>query len=297
VNPNILNHDLTSCCPTPPKSPISFAHFPEPYYGNPDDLISKSAVVLFFNPGEAGVDQLHGNLSSADTFNSKYNFHHNNYFDLASNFNFCRATVKGFIIPKTRQLNRVLDFINNISEKKPLFMDLIPWHSENFNGLDLPRFSIPNSIVQAKKMVLIPAIMNALNTEITAYANQFSKNKIVLLCVGAKYSKESILSTIGFKDITTSIQLINNPFPNLTPPNLPHTILNSNNDISADSISKIKIWKINGCDFIKSIELDHDTETNISNKEIIIINVWNMARSMDIPQNIGPTLDHILRNI
>jgi hypothetical protein len=105
------------------------------------------------------------------------------------------------------------------------------------------------------------------------------------------------LSKIGFKDITTSIQLINNPFPNLAPPNLPHTILNSNNDISADSISKIKIWKINGCAFIKSIELDHDTETNISNKEIIIINVWNMARSMDIPQNIGPTLDHILRNI
>jgi hypothetical protein len=297
LNSNILSHDLTSCCPTPPKSPISFAHFPEPYYGDPDDFVSKSAVVLFFNPGDGGVDQLHGNVSSANTFCSKYNQHQNNYFDLARNYNFCRTTVNSFIIPKTRQLNVALSFIHNISDKKPLFMDLIPWHSKNFNGLDLPRFSNPNTIAQAKKMVFIPAILNAMNTEITAYLSKFSKNKIVLICVGAKYSKESILSTIGFKDITSNIRLVNNPFPNLAPPNLPYTILSSNNDIIVDSISKMKIWKVSGSEFVKDIELDQESVGNISSKEIIVINVWNMMRSMDIPQNIGLTLDHILQNI
>ncbi len=102
INPQILNHHLTSCCPRPPRSPISFAHFPEPYYGNPDDQILKSAVVLFLNPGPAGNDQLHGNLTSQNTFNHKYNLCRNNYFNLSSTYKFCDGTLKRFIGPKTK---------------------------------------------------------------------------------------------------------------------------------------------------------------------------------------------------
>ena len=297
INPNILNHNLTSCCPTPPKSAISFAHFPEPYYGNPDDLILKSAVILFFNPGPAGNDQLHGNLTTPNTFNHKYNLCRNNYFNLSSTNNFCSGTYNRFIRPKTNQINSVLSFVPNISEYNPLFMDIVPWHSDNFDGLDSNRFNIPATLREAKIMVFLPAILNALNTKITQYAKKFNEKKIILFCVGSKYSKENILSSIGFNDITTTIQLINNPFPNINPPNLPYTILNSNGDISVDSKSKIKVWSITGSKILDDIDVDQETRLTLNDKEIVILNVWNMARSMDIPQNIGPTIENIIQQI
>ena len=58
IHPDILSHSVSSTCPSPPFPHISFDHFPEPYYGNPDDDIEKLAVVLFYNPGPSGASQL-----------------------------------------------------------------------------------------------------------------------------------------------------------------------------------------------------------------------------------------------
>ena len=297
IDKRILNHHLASCCPSPPKSPISFAHFPEPYYGNPYDNILKSAVVLFFNPGPPNDDQLLGNLKSLDTFNNKYITCKNKYVDLSSSGNFCKGTVDGFIKPKTKQLNSILSFIPNISDSKALFMDIIPWHSDRFDGLDFGRFTEPATIEEIKKNVFIPAILNAINTSITHHANKVTDNKIIVFCVGAKYSKEHILSSIGFNDITSTIQLINNPFPSFRPQTLPYTMLNSNGDISVDSKSKIKVWKSIGLNIIDNVELDEDTRVILNNKEIVVFNIWNMARSMDIPLNIGPTIENIIQQL
>jgi hypothetical protein len=297
IDARILNHHLTSCCPSPPKSQISFNHFPEPYYGNPDDQILKSAVILFFNPGAPGNDQLLGNFKTVDTFNNKYIACGCNYFHLSSSGNFCDNTIKRFIKPKTKQLNSILSFVPNISNYEPLFMDLVPWHSDKFDGLDFGRFTEPATIEEIKKNVFIPAILNAINTSITHHANKVADNKIIVFCVGAKYSKEHILSSVGFNDITSTIQLINNPFPSFSPQTLPYTMLNSNGDISVDSKSKIKVWKSIGSNIIDNVEVDENTRVILNNKEIVVFNIWNMARSMDIPLNIGPTIENIIQQL
>ena len=107
VSPNVLSHRIASCCPSPPKPAISFDHFPEPYYGNPDDHIQKSAVVLFYNPGPSGPDQLLGNLAPG-SFHRNYLAHRRNYFSMSSAFCFCTGTINRFINPKTNQLNNLL---------------------------------------------------------------------------------------------------------------------------------------------------------------------------------------------
>ena len=294
---NILSYHLTSCCKTSTESQISFDHFPEPYYGNPDDNILKSAVVLFFNPGEADDNQLLGNANTSCTFHARYNAANNNYYKLASKLNFCDNTIKKFWNIKLRQLNKILsEIIPNNDLGLPLFMDLIPWHSKEFKGLVESRFKNSYVIEEAKRMVFIPAFLNAINTKLNRYLHE-DQNSVILMCVGAKYSRDNILSSLGFKDISDTINTINNPFPNLSPPNLRFTILNSNNDICVDSKSKLKIWKCQGKVFLDGIKIDNEASELLFKKDLIIINIWTIAKGMDIPSNIGSTIKSVLDGI
>ena len=92
INSNVLNHNLTSCCPSPIFPAISFKHFPEPYYGNPDDSIEKLAVVLFYNPGPTDNNQLIGNMA-VGSFHNKYLINEQSYYNLSSNLDFCNNTI------------------------------------------------------------------------------------------------------------------------------------------------------------------------------------------------------------
>ena len=292
INTNILSHNISSCCPTPGYPNISFEHFPEPYYGNPDDVITKLAVVLFFNPGKAGDDQLL-TRTGPNTFHSHYISHKMNYQSLASSFDFCKGTVDKFIKTKTNQLNNLLGCIlPKTSENDPLlFMDLIPWHSDTFNGIDNNRFNLPDTISEVKKKFIIPAILNAENTLITQYLQSLRNgtNKIVIFSVGAKYSRDGILQKTGFTDITKTIPVF-----------LPYTIITSNEDICIDCKAKAKVWKANGTDITRNLNLDSrfdDMVEKISHKEIFVINMWTKAQSMDIPKNICSTINHIMLHI
>ncbi len=74
-------------------------------------------------------------------------------------------------------------------------------------------------------------------------------------------------------------------------------MLNSNGDISVDSKSKIKVWKTNGLKIMDNLEVDEETRLKLNNQEIVVFNIWNMARSMDIPLNIGPTIENIIKQL
>ena len=103
VDARVLNHNITSTCPSPKYPSISFEHFPEPYYGDPDDDVEKLAVVVFYNPGPSGSDQL---LSArgAGTFYDNYINSESDYYTLSKNLNFCLGTINGFWLPKNDQL-------------------------------------------------------------------------------------------------------------------------------------------------------------------------------------------------
>ncbi len=284
INPNILNHNITSCCPSPQFPPISFEHFPEPYYGNPDDDIEKLAVCLFYNPGPQGADQ-HITARGTGTFYNNYAMCGNNYNMLSSTLSFCVGTINRFWIPKTNQLLNLFNCLNFKKEDlNPLFIDLIPWHSNTFKDIDFNRFATANTLQEVKNNVLIPAILNANNSSISHYLNSINKtnNKIVLFAIGAKYSRNNYLTSLGFQDITSTI-----------PNNLPNTVI-VNGDIHANGPNKIvKIWKIKINNLIsQNIDLHH-----IKDKEVYIINLWTRNVGMNIPQGICDTLDHILNTI
>jgi|GEM_PF-5796458 len=146
IHPIVLSHSITSCWPSPPIPPISFSHYPEPYYGNPDDSIRKSAVVLFYNPGGYSDGQMLGS-KLLNSFHQKYLAHGSSYYHLSMAFDFCTRTVNGFILPKTNQVNTLMSFMVTVPENvQPIFMDIIPWHSAKFIGLNKVRFALPNTI-------------------------------------------------------------------------------------------------------------------------------------------------------
>jgi hypothetical protein len=282
VNPNILNHNLTSCCPSPRFPSIEFGYFPEPYYGNPDDDIEKLAVVLFYNPGPQKPEQ-HINARGIGTFYNNYLDNDSNYFQLSSNLDFCDVTINGFWNIKINQLDDLLNFLIIENNKpQPLFLDLIPWHSQNFSGINMVRFVRIETLKEFKRNVIFPAIFNAKNTLVSNYVNQFSSstNKIVFFAVGARYSNNNILSAIGFSDFT-----------NFIPEHPEHTLVNGT--IISGNNSKIKIWKSNADLFdvnISNIE-------NITNSEVYILNLWTPNVGMNIPRNISETIRHIFHNI
>lgn len=284
INPNILNHNITSCCPSAQFPPISFAHFPEPYYGNPDDDIEKLAVCLFYNPGPQKDDQLI-TARGAGTFYDNYIESGNNYNLLSCNLLFVPVTINTFWTPKINQLLNLFQCLNfKKDELKPLILDLIPWHSDKFTGVNNGRFITIDTIQELKKNVFIPAILNANNSRISHYLNSIKKtnNKIVLFAIGAKYSRNNYLTSLGFQDITFTI-----------PINLPNIVI-VNGDIHANGPNRIvKVWKIDSNNLIPQNE---DLQ-QIKNKEIYVINLWTKNVGMNIPRDICATLDHILNTI
>lgn len=291
IDSNILNHNLTSSCPTPPFPSISFEHFPEPYYGNPDDEFKKVAVVLFYNPGPQ--DELQHILSRGEgTFFDNYRLNDFNYSSLSRNLNFCLNTINSFWSPKTKQLSNLLSFLTyNKNDFQPFFMDLIPWHSKNFNGVDSDRFTLSNTLLELKLNVIIPAILNAKNSLVTDYLNKTleGKRKIVLFAVGAKYSNQNYLQYCGFDDISTSI-----------PQMLPHVSL-VNNVIQAGWPSKrLKIWKLNDNRFFSNILIenqDQELGLDLEKDDVYIVNIWNTNVGMNIPQGISDSMKHILDSL
>jgi hypothetical protein len=282
LHSSVLNHNLTSCCPSPNYPEISFEHFPEPYYGNPDDSKGKSAVVLFYNPGPQDPNQ---DISARgpNTFYDNFIVNSRSYYLLAKNLHFCLNTMTKFWNPKNNQLNNLLSFIpNNSIELSPLFMDIIPWHSRNFRGLLKTRYSLPDTLNEFKRNVIIPAVLNASNTLITRYVNSIStkKNTIVLFAIGALYSNKNYLTQIGFKNIT-----------NLIPNHIDHVTIN--NRIVAGNNSKITILHTTGSQLKSNI----DGLNQLAEKDIYIINMWTPNIGMNIPISIQTTLSHIFRNI
>lgn len=283
IHPNVLRHNLTSCCPPANFPEISFEHFPEPYYGNPDDSIEKLAVVLFYNPGPQGPDQ-HISARGANTFYSNFILEGSSYYSLSTNLNFCLNTIYSFWNPKNNQLNNLLNFIpRNSTELRPLFMDIIPWHSPNFTGLLNARFTLPDTVDEFKSKVIIPAVLIATNSLITNYTNSLSRsnNKIVVLAIGALYSNGQYLSQIGFEDITNTI-------PN-------HNAYNMvNQRIVTETGARIAIWHISG----GALNTQKNKDLNeLDNKDIYIINMWTQNIGMNIPANIQDTFQHILQNL
>jgi hypothetical protein len=286
INPNILSHRITSCCPSPPMPLISFSHYPEPYYGNPDNSVIKSAVVLFYNPGGYSDIQVLGNMLP-NSFHQKYLAHGSHYYHLSAAFDFCTGTVNRFIIPKTSQVNNLIGCMVMVPQNvQPLFMDMIPWHSNGFIGVDKIRFALPGTIVEARKRVLLPAIFNAENSLLTHYLNslQNGRGKTVLLSVGANYSRH-FLPALGFHDVTR-----------LIPDNPPVSVVNGGGDILAFlPFKKVKVWKINTSEVIDSFD---EMEITLQNREIFVINAWySTGRTMNIPIDICPTIAHILNHI
>jgi hypothetical protein len=284
VDLNILNHNITSACPSPPFPQISFAHFPEPYYGDSDDSTKKLAVVLFYNPGPSGEDQLLS-ASGPGTFHDNYVASGSNYYNLSRNLKFCNGTINRFWNPKNNQLSNLFEELEFKKEDlKPLFLDMVPWHSDKFSGLNMARYNLPNCMIEVKKNVIVPAALNAENSAISRYANQLtnSSNKIVLFAVGAQYSN-NFLNPLGFSDITNTIPVM-----------IPHTVQNNNAIQINGGSSKMKVWKMIGDNL--NLELT-DEFTGLNNKEIYIINMWTANIGMDIPRDASHTLDHVLKNI
>lgn len=286
IHPNVLSHRITSCCPSPPMPPISFSHYPEPYYGNPDDSVRKSAVVLFYNPGGYSYAQLLGSMLP-NSFHQKYLVHGSSYFNLSSALDFCVGTVNGFIVPKTNQVCNLMGCMVTVPDNvRPLFMDMIPWHSNGFIGMNHFRFAHPDIIADVRKKVLLPAIFNAENSLLTHYLNSLhnGRGKTILLSVGAKYSRH-FLPTLGFHDVTR-----------LIPDNPPVSVVDGIGDILAClPFKKVKVWKISTSDIVDTSD---EVEISSHNREIFIINVWySTGRTMNIPIDICPTIQHILTHI
>ena len=282
INSNVLNHNLTSCCPSDIYPLIEFDYFPEPYYGNPDDDVEKLAVILFYNPGPQ-IQEQHINSRGNGTFYDNYLKNELSYKRMSANLEFCDITINRFWKPKLDQLNDLLGFLNlNNNNLLPFFMDLIPWHSARFNGIYMNRFTRNDTLIEFKLNVIIPAILNAKNSLVTRFVNDIpgNRNKIVFFAVGAQYSNNNILSSIGFEDNTSFI-----------PQNNDHILIN--NTLVAGNNSRIKVWKINSTIFNRNIDIIKD----IVDSEIYLINLWTPNVGMNIPRNISSTIFHILHNI
>jgi|688.fasta_scaffold438426_1 hypothetical protein len=264
----ILNNNLASSC----RTPVDFNFFPEPYYGDIDDTVKKSAVVLLYNPGPPDpLQNYHNHLpgSFKDILT-----HHKSYYELSKNLHFCINTIIGFIIPKTRQLNNLLSGIGvQLKEDcKPLFMDIVPWHSNIFNGFN-HNFNTIDTLNEFRKNVILPAILNAKNTVFNDFLNKKSSDKIVFFAVGAIYSRGLLLQRIGFN-------CINVTFPFALAPN-------------------VSVWKINTNDLkIDFIEENQDLN-EIKDKEVFIINIWTPNIGMNIPvnDNICNCISEIICNL
>jgi hypothetical protein len=250
----ILNNNLTSCS----RSPVDFNFFPEPYYGDIDDSEKKSAVVLFYNPGPPDPLQNYTNHLPG-SFNDIL-AHHGSYHELSRNFHFCFNTINRFIQPKTFQLNSLLRGIDVPLKEdcKPLFMDIVPWHSTSFSGFNR-NFNTITTLNEFRKNVILPATLNAKNTVFNDFVNNSSDDKIIFFAVGAKYSKGLLLSRIGFR-------CINDTFPFPLAPN-------------------VYVWKINTNDLIKDFVEENQDLNKIKDKEVIIINLWTPNIGMNIPFN------------
>lgn len=288
-NPLILNHYITSCCPEPTFHPISFDHFPEPYYGDPSDELEKLTVVLFYNPGPSGDDQLYNN-TSAGSFLTNYTKCGNNYSQLSSKLLFCAPTINSFWNTKNKQLlNLFHDLDVEIEGVSPFFLDLIPWHSNRFSGVDKVRISSPETKKEIINNVILPAACIAKNSVITRFYNDLhcSDNGIIIFAVGSlysKYSNGSFLSVIGFKDITSN--LINSS-----------GIIGCNNEIRIIKENKqkgtFKIWHKNSDD----LEYHDAIETKLKGQDIFIINMWTPNIGMNIPKDSADILYQILLNL
>jgi hypothetical protein len=162
-------------------------------------------------------------------------------------------------------------------------MDIIPWHSPNFRGLFKARFSLPNTIDEFKSKVIIPAALIAKKSLITRYVNSLpgKTNKIVLVAVGALYSNNLYLNQIGFNNITNTI-----------PAHIGHVILNQR--IITGNNSKITIWHISGNHLKGKL---NDDISDLSSRDVYIINMWTPNIGMNIPSAIQITFNHILQNL
>jgi hypothetical protein len=245
-------------------------------------------VTLFYNPGPTAPDQ-HLQANGPNSFNHRYAQHNFDYSNLASAFDFCPVTINNFINPKSHQLNQLLGFINhNEKALDPLFMDLIPWHSANFQGVDLARFNIPNVLNEFRTSILLPAAMNARNTALTNYANniQSESNKIVFLAIGALYTTAGLLNSVGFQNVTNHIPAAPN-----------HLLINNPNCLEIQPDVRMSVWHMSGD------QLVHDSEKlgtkHLNGAKIFIINLWNKNIGMNIPcnQHVSNTLQHVLSNI
>lgn len=303
----ILSVQLARCS----KNQLSHLYFPEVYYGSADDSITKLAVVLFYNPGRA--DQLQKfDDSSIESFRNKFKKNKKKYSVLASKLDFAGRTKDQFFEPQKRRLKKILLACGVDKEADPFFIDLIPWHSAKFN-LNWIKFNCPVVISEAIENMLIPAVLIAKNSHLSQVGGNF-RNHIVLFCVGAKYSNpsaadlgENILSAMGFKDLTQSIELINNIPENRSKliyrPHLPRTILTSKRTVCHDGLSYLKVWSINFLELISHIDSEkrQSIEDSLPDKNcdlnVVVINIWNNSQNMNIPDNIGVVVNEILKQI
>jgi hypothetical protein len=316
---NTYSNLITSCVAqrnshklTPKEYQIDINSFPEPYYGNPDDSIEKTAVVLFYNPGGSNF-HLFRSAQGKGTFFTKYYNNKLSYSKLSSLPGFKgfigpvskKNTLTHFIAPKKNSLHKIL---NNCGMSpvtgEPFFLDLVPWHSEKFGLFDMKLFK-QNAFRQALQNVFIPAILNANNSLFSyeARARSKGKNIIVFFCVGALYSKvgknSGILEVCGFKDVTSGISLIKNKVP------IPYTMITRAGDLTFDTSSFLRVWKISwgylktrlSGDTIDSEFFSNLDDTLSDVTEIYAINVWNRNPGMTIPANLDSTINEILNQL
>jgi hypothetical protein len=280
-NSDVLSHSITIACRTPSSAPISFDYFPEPYYGNPDDHVTKSAIVLSYNPGPMVIGQIqHGDLHNRYLHNFR-----GNYQSLATAFGFLPVTL-AYINSRRNELNAMLPFIHALNKNSPLFMDMVPWHSKKFSGFRNDLISTIVTLKQVWENVFIPAILNAKNSLITHY---IGKRKIVFIAVGAKYSV-NILPILGFDNITTA----HFAFPPDSAFNLQHTAIDTVN-------GRIKIWRIQNADIeTKLSDLKVDNNDSIKEElknydEMYCLNMWTLQPNMRLlGGHAATTLNHVL---
>jgi hypothetical protein len=289
---------------------IDISSFPEPYYGNPDDSVKKSAVVLLYNPG-ASNNKLGRRPHGEDTFIFKYKKNNFNYSELSSvaDFEGFLSNTEEYMKKKRNSLNVILkDCSVNEIQENPFFMDLVPWHSKKFGHFDLVKFRKIEK--QAKLNVFIPATLIAANSRLTEIAKSIgkSKNKIVVfICVGAMYGKkEGVLKACGFNDVTDKVELMNNPMNSHSKPkfnkSIRYTMLTDAGDITYSAESYVRVWKITANELIKGLD-DNDFSNSIlckaNNFDVVVfaINIWNRKQGMTLPENLGPTINEILKQL
>jgi hypothetical protein len=303
ADPLILSNHIEAC-----KPDLDIQSFPEPYYFNADDSVQKSAVVLFYNPGKSDANN-HRN----GQFHHNLNFHKGTYSTLASNVSFDKKNVsfldgtKTFLKSKKSQLDHILNHCGcAVNEEKPLFIDLVPWHSQKFGEFDISRFSLEPAKSQAIRNVIIPAVLNAENSLLTVQAstNTSDRKVVVFFCVGAKYSKfkapqPGFLEALGFRDITKNVELMNS-VTKVFNANIRYTMLTSAGDITFDALSCVRVWKIGWEELIRNLDLS-DSEWKLpnydSNMDIYAINIWNNFQGMNIPRNLDSTINAILAQL